>query len=258
MNMSFLEKIRDYEISQVLPLIPPGALVLEIGSGAGWQSLKLQEHGALVTAIDVEQSSYLDQKIFPVTIYDGRNIPFPDGVFDVVFSSNTLEHIPHVEEFQSEIQRVLKPDGIAIHIVPSTEWRWWTIIGLYFHLPKILSKLFYNKIRGSRTNQADYGIENYQISIKTIPHRLVRMALILIPTRHGERGNVATELFLFSRHAWQKLFLKMGWVLTRVYRNRLFYTGYLVMGSMMSLKTRHLLSFVLGSSCHIFVMKKPE
>jgi len=53
-------------------------------------------------------------------------IPFEDHAFDIVFSSNVLEHIPHVVEFQKEIQRVLKPDGIAIHVLPSSSWRVWS------------------------------------------------------------------------------------------------------------------------------------
>jgi predicted SAM-dependent methyltransferase len=39
-----------------------------------------------------------------------------------------LEHIAHIDEFQKEIQRVLKPGGCAIHIMPSGNWRFWTNI----------------------------------------------------------------------------------------------------------------------------------
>jgi predicted SAM-dependent methyltransferase len=63
-----------------------------------------------------------------VVDYDGQRIPFGDDSFDVVFSSNVLEHIPHVDAFQQEIHRVLKPGGVAVHIVPSSSWRWWTNI----------------------------------------------------------------------------------------------------------------------------------
>jgi SAM-dependent methyltransferase len=64
--------------------------------------------------------------VWPVTDYDGRQIPFEDGTFDVVFSSNVLEHVPHVVEFQKEIHRVLKPDGVVVHVLPSSSWRVWT------------------------------------------------------------------------------------------------------------------------------------
>ena len=118
-----LKRIREYELELVIPLMPPGSSVLEIGAGAGWQSKLLAEYGLGVEAIDVEDSRYESQRIWPVLIYDGENIPFPDSHFDVVFSSNVLEHIKQVDQFLDEIKRVLKPDGIAVHIVPSTSWR---------------------------------------------------------------------------------------------------------------------------------------
>jgi 2-polyprenyl-3-methyl-5-hydroxy-6-metoxy-1,4-benzoquinol methylase len=64
--------------------------------------------------------------VWPVQDYDGVSIPFPAESFDVVFSSSTLEHISHLRAFQSEMRRALKPGGMAIHIVPSAAWRFWT------------------------------------------------------------------------------------------------------------------------------------
>ena len=60
--------------------------------------------------------------------YDGFTIPFDDNYFDIVFSSNVLEHIPHVVEFQKELHRVLKPSGKAVHLLPSSRWRLYTNI----------------------------------------------------------------------------------------------------------------------------------
>ena len=51
------------------------------------------------------------------TDYDGKKIPFEDNTFNVIYSSNALEHIPHTFEFQKEILRALKPDGYAFHIL---------------------------------------------------------------------------------------------------------------------------------------------
>ena len=49
-------------------------------------------HWRLAT-IDLSSSQYADDQMFPVQAYDGRRIPFADSSFDVVFSSNVLEHI---------------------------------------------------------------------------------------------------------------------------------------------------------------------
>ena len=39
-----------------------------------------------------------------------------------------MEHLKNLDEIQQEFLRVLKDDGICIHILPSTTWRFWTII----------------------------------------------------------------------------------------------------------------------------------
>ena len=126
-----LQAIRAYELERVIGLFPPHCRVLEIGAGAGWQSKAIGDRGHAVEAIDIGGSAYADVRVWPVRDYDGFHIPFPDGSFDVVFSSNTLEHIRHVETFQDEIRRVLNPDGIAVHILPTGSWRWWSNVAHY-------------------------------------------------------------------------------------------------------------------------------
>ena len=51
---------------------------------------------------------------------DGRNLPYPNEYFDIVFSISVLEHIPNQGDSQTmkEIQRVLKKGGIAIIELP--------------------------------------------------------------------------------------------------------------------------------------------
>jgi len=124
-----LENIRKYELEAVIDLFPEGAKVLEVGAGSGWQAAVLQSKGFDVSAIDLADSAYKEFQSYPVVDYDGKKIPFDDGVFDVVFSSNVLEHIPHVREFQAEIHRVLKPQGgRAVHLLPSSSWRFWSSV----------------------------------------------------------------------------------------------------------------------------------
>lgn len=49
----------------------------------------------------------------------GENLPFDDNVFDVVYSSNTLEHVQDPRPVINEVLRVLKPGGIAQFVVPN-------------------------------------------------------------------------------------------------------------------------------------------
>jgi SAM-dependent methyltransferase len=127
-TLTHLETIRRHELESVVRLLPPAGEILEIGAGSGWQASALAERGYTVHAVDIASSYYRVARVWPVMEYDGRRIPFDADRFDVVFSSNVLEHIPHLEEFQAELHRVLKPGGRAIHVLPSSSWRFWTNI----------------------------------------------------------------------------------------------------------------------------------
>ena len=121
-----LEKIRLYELDIIKTFLPLDGVILEIGAGTGWQTAILRKQGYNVIAIDINSCNYKDHQIIDIIEYDVRNIPFPDMHFNAIFSSNVLEHIKHIDEFQVEMSRVLKDDGIAIHVIPSSSWRIWT------------------------------------------------------------------------------------------------------------------------------------
>lgn len=52
---------------------------------------------------------------------DARKLPFPDESFATVLSVSVLEHIPKVEKTFQEIFRVLKPGGLLIFTVPTSD-----------------------------------------------------------------------------------------------------------------------------------------
>ena len=55
----------------------------------------------------------LDKNIHWQKAY-GENIPFEDNFFDVVISSNAIDHVKNVKETIKEVKRVLKPKGKLI------------------------------------------------------------------------------------------------------------------------------------------------
>jgi SAM-dependent methyltransferase len=217
------EAIRLHEASQALRFFPKEGTILEIGAGAGWQARFFTERGYRVSAIDIASSIHLKNAVFPVSVYDGRIIPFPDKSFDVVFSSNVLEHIPHVLAFQQEIRRVSRPGGRIVHVMPTATWRLWTIVS---HYPW-----------------------------KTLGQKL-RAAFI--PAPHGANANCLVELYRFSRFRWLKLFREAGFPDVHCYPNRLFYAGHRVLGSFLPIGARQILSRVFGSACLIYVMENRE
>ena len=50
--------------------------------------------------------------------YDGENLPFGKEEFDIVFSTEVMEHVKNPEKYLDEIYRVLTPNGIAVITVP--------------------------------------------------------------------------------------------------------------------------------------------
>lgn len=100
-----------------------GRSVLDIGCGAGGIDLALvRNHGAgYVTGIDVEdgviargrelvEAAGLTDRIGLVKVAPGP-LPFPPGTFDIVFSKDSIVHIPDKHAMAAEVFRVLKPGG---------------------------------------------------------------------------------------------------------------------------------------------------
>mgnify|MGYP003972900797 FL=1 len=249
-RINHLHSVRSFELDSVIALLEnynsekDEIRILEIGAGTGWQAEKLSQIGYFVYAIDLPSSNYREQRVFKVIDYDGKNIKFEDNFFDIVYSSNVLEHIPHLKSFQSELKRVLKKDGLCIHLMPSGSWRFWTNITYYL---RVLKKLFFPDKRNSLF--VTTGTDDYKSRGK---RTLLSKAF---PSLHGEKGNFITEIYYFSRFYWSSFFSSNEWHLLKVNGNKLFYTGNSIFGSFLSIKGRNILHYILGSSCNIFVLK---
>jgi len=243
-ELEHLRRVRNYELARALPLFAPQSKILEIGAGSGWQAQTLAEKGFAIAAIDLAGSAGTAPREFPVMRYDGRKIPFPDAHFDMIFSSNVLEHIPHLDSFHAEMKRVLKPQGQAVHFLPSASWRFWTTLSYYAY---VLKRIWARRGPGSELDGAGPATSQ-------TPRRSLRHAVL--PPRHGERGNFLTEMFWFSQSRWHNHFRAHGWKVEACYPTRLFYTGYEILNLRLPLRPRHVLSYCFGSACHIYHLRK--
>jgi SAM-dependent methyltransferase len=69
--------------------------------------------------VDIDDNSGHDHKNEDIDVfYDGVRLPFANGEFDSVFSSEVLEHVPNIHNSLKEIYRVLKPDGQILLTLP--------------------------------------------------------------------------------------------------------------------------------------------
>lgn len=123
--------------------------LLDLGAGRGnVAQMNFRTQVAHVAGVDVDaavlDNPFLDSAAI-IRMDDGR-IPYDDGVFDVVFSDNVLEHLPDPSATLREVRRVLKPGGVFLAKTPN-KWHYMPLVArttpLWFHR-------FYNRLRGRR------------------------------------------------------------------------------------------------------------
>jgi len=253
-NLEHLKTIRHHEIKGVLAWLPAaGATLLEIGAGTGEQAKLLVRAGYQVQAVDLSQSNYADARVFPVQEFDGVNLPFADASFDAIYSSNVLEHVAALTELQAECRRVLRPAGVCVHVLPSTAWRFWTFLSAYLNAIEASGRLLV-AVLGVRAGEGPYRRRVLREGFNALA--AIRDAVF--QSRHGERGNTLTEHWYFSARWWRAAFRRDGFDVLVSEPMGLFYTGYMVAGSRLSLRQRHMLARYLGSACNLFVLMKAD
>ncbi len=245
-----LNTLRKAEIDAFVRHFHEGAHVLEIGAGTGQQALDLTARGFHVAAIEITASAYSQSRLFPVVDYDGSHIPFEDGTFDIVFSSNVLEHVLDLPRMYAEIRRVLKPGGYCIHVLPTHAWRFWTSLAAVpaaFQYAATLRAQILPRPSATRSE------------LRRVAGAWVRAAAHLgaplLQRRHGERGNIVSELWLFHPSWWRRSFQENGFEVVHDEPMGLFYTGHMVLGSSWSLEKRARFARRLGSACHLFKVR---
>jgi SAM-dependent methyltransferase len=91
--------------------------LLEIGAGTGHDSAFFRDAGLGVVAVDLspEMVRHCADKGIEAYVRDVKNLGFPDGSFDAVWTMNCLLHVPDddLSEAFAEIRRVLAPGGLV-------------------------------------------------------------------------------------------------------------------------------------------------
>jgi len=101
--------------------------ILDVACGGGELSLKIAERGCEVHGIDLSEYAINSAKRLAerekiacgFKVGSAEGLPYPDGYFDKVVFSSSLEHIEDDMKALKEACRVLKPNGSVILTVPS-------------------------------------------------------------------------------------------------------------------------------------------
>ena len=112
----------EQEADALLRALPDGAVVLDLGGGrrcvyAG----SVQPPGRLtLIAVDVSAEELaLNTDVTETRVADvAEGLPMPTASVDLVLSRALLEHVENVPAAIGHMGRVLKPGGVALHLIP--------------------------------------------------------------------------------------------------------------------------------------------
>ncbi len=102
-----------------------GRDVLDVGCNTGYGTVRLAGAARSVTGVDVSPGAIEAAQAraggegVEFRIIDGLGLPFPDHSFDLVTSFQVVEHVADPGPYLREIQRVLRPGGLALFTTPN-------------------------------------------------------------------------------------------------------------------------------------------
>ncbi len=110
-----------------------GKRALDIGCRDGYWAERLKKKGYIVSALDLEPKY---ESALTHNVENG--LPFDDDSFDLVWCTEVIEHLHKPRYLLNEIERVLKPNGLAILTTPNSAWWFYAISRLWGWTPQRL------------------------------------------------------------------------------------------------------------------------
>lgn len=114
-----------------------GRSLLDAGCGTGLFSARACQRGAKVTALDIGPRllEQVRRKCGARTVRgDVLDLKFRDGAFDVVVSSECIEHTRDPRKAVHEMIRVCRPGGLIAITCPNHFWYWLCAVANRLHL----------------------------------------------------------------------------------------------------------------------------
>jgi ubiquinone/menaquinone biosynthesis C-methylase UbiE len=118
------------EAAELIGELPDGATVLDLGGGRRcvYAGAVPEDRDIRLVAVDLsEEELALNHTVDETRRADvSEELPFEDSSVDLVLSRALLEHVDGVPDAVHNMRRVLRPGGVALHLIPGR----WSLFGM--------------------------------------------------------------------------------------------------------------------------------
>jgi len=201
--------------------------ILEIGAGDGFQSRLLVNYADSIVCTELDENRLVTiaHPKIEYKICDAERIGsyFPANTFDLIFSSNLFEHLPHPQKALKGISKIMKENGVVILIMPTT---FWSIVRFLLYYPVLIKtkivKIVNDKIQKTVSSKPISAIKTKfarrgnNLKLKDIKSDNKLCRLIKWPKPHGVSKSIFQEFKAFRRKSWTNLLIKEGYTLIKV------------------------------------------
>jgi SAM-dependent methyltransferase len=206
-----LHDIRTREIELIFSGCPPRTFRagLELGAGDGFQSELLTRYVAHLTSTDYDPAirSRAPSPFITYDVSDAEEVDkaFPPSHFDLVFSSNLLEHVPDPVKALRGVAAVLKDEGITIHVIPNVFWK---VSSVALYMPY----RFATVVERMTQPPAGEASGHHQVvnNPKTAAPRRSFLARQILPDPHGVSATNLEEFRALRLSRWHQAFERAG------------------------------------------------
>ncbi|HZI93062.1 MAG TPA: class I SAM-dependent methyltransferase [Patescibacteria group bacterium] len=218
-----LRRFRQREIDLVFAGCPERRFgsALELGAGDGSQSRMLVRYVTHLVATDYQPGILAGDahERIRYEVCDAEEISsrFAGRRFDLIFSSNLLEHLPEPRRVLEQVHDLLSDEGVTIHVMPGPFWK---VCHLLLHAPNRLALIIERltqpkgfaaaarKLRDPERRREPATRE--QNNPKVVRARRSFWAMMLVPEPHGAEPTHWRELLAFGRSRWRREFAAAG------------------------------------------------
>jgi O-antigen biosynthesis protein len=108
---------------KLVALVDGATSVLDVGCSTGYLAKRMQERGASVIGLDVEERAAAEARRFCEDVYVGdvetMELPFEPGRFDAIVCGDLIEHLRDPQAFLTRVRPLLRPGGRLVLSTPN-------------------------------------------------------------------------------------------------------------------------------------------